>query len=377
MRPFLLAMLAVLLGPAVAQAAPPKPKYLNNLDRDYRSGDWVLQCASSQICRIVGVVKRSGKDSQTRAVVMISRGIEKNARYYVRWAFIDDNGFVVPPPDEAVRLFAKGRPRMPPPVPLRLGAPEGSPAHPLYRTHSDHGWRIVAALRSWPAAVLRNRGKLISEMPQGNLGRLLQIMDDLQQPVSSKLTKTEENQWMKEYHYTVVPARRTSVSAVPGLVLQSCKNWRLLNAVEGWEVDPTHLLWIAHCPDRARTFMQTRRNANGTVPGEYGAPVEFNVTDTRGRKRPVHAASFDSEASLLQLTIAQDGRWDCGLQLTYGFTNQGGFGVIEDRRMPLCRSIPEAYWLVAWAPTSWKYASPPPSNGGNALPANEGVTTAN
>jgi hypothetical protein len=168
MRPFFLAILIALLPPTAAQAAPPKPKYLEAIDRDYRSGDWVLQCDSSRICRIVGVVKRAGKGSDTRAVVTISRGIEKNPRYYVRWAFIDDHGFVLPPPDETARLYAKGRPKMPPPMPLRLGAAEGNPAYPTYRSHADHGWRIVAALRSWPEAVLRNRDTLISAMPQGN-----------------------------------------------------------------------------------------------------------------------------------------------------------------------------------------------------------------
>jgi hypothetical protein len=196
-------------------------------------------------------------------------------------------------------------------------------------------------------------------------------MDDLQQPLGTKLTKAEESQWMQEYHYTVVRAMRTELPTPPDMVLQSCHKQRRPNAFEGWDVDPQHLLWIAHCPDGAKVFMQTRKS------GEYGPPVQFDVTDSARRKRPVQAASFDGQTSLLQLIIAQDGRSDCGLRLTYGFTNQGGFGVIEDRRLTMCRRIPEAYWLVAWSPTSWKYASPPPSNGGNALPANEGVTTTN
>jgi hypothetical protein len=94
-----LLLLPLLCGwptPAAAQDASKMPGYLQDLDRAYRSGDWVLQCDSSRICRIVGVVKMSGRGTDMRAIVSVSRGIEKNARYYVRFAFIDDNGFVLP-----------------------------------------------------------------------------------------------------------------------------------------------------------------------------------------------------------------------------------------------------------------------------------------
>lgn len=354
MHTVLCAILTLLLWPLTAQATPAKPKYLQNLDRAYRSADWVLQCDSSQICRITGVVKKSGRDSTTRAVVVISRGIEKNPRYFVRWAFIDDHGFVLPPPDDTARLYSRGQPKMPPPLPLRLGAAEGDPAYPQYRSSPDHGWRIVEALRRWPRAVLRDRGTLISELPKGNLDKLLRIMDALQQPMSSNLTQTEQSQWLKEYHFTVVRAQRAKVPLPPLTVLQSCKNQPRPNAFEGWDVDPQHLLWIVHCREGAKVFMQKRKDGKCRCLDDYAPPVQFDVRDAAGRIRPVQAASFDEQTSLLQLTIAEDGRWDCGLRLRYGLTEQGGFGVIEDRRIAMCRSIPAAYWPLAWAPTSWK-----------------------
>jgi hypothetical protein len=354
MMRFLLLLFCLMPLAADAHAKNEMPQYLKDLAKAYRSGDWVLQCDSARICRILGVVKKSGPATEVRAIVQISRGIEKNAKYFVRFAFVDDHGFVVPPPDENARLYPSGLPKMPPPLLLKLGAAEGDASYPQFRVSHDQGWRIVSALRRWPGAVLRNRGAFISRMPKGNLNKLLRKMDDLQPALLSRLTAAEESKWLKEYHYIVLRARPAEGRPAPDDVLLSCDAQTHVIAHEGWQVDENHIFWIAHCPEGAKTFMQTRSKDPAAAPGDYGPPVKFDVTDARGRIRPVQDASFDIGTSVLQLVLAKDGRWDCGTRLQYGFTDQGAFGVIEDRRMPMCRRIPAAYWLRAWSPTSWK-----------------------
>jgi hypothetical protein len=354
MMRLLFMLISFVLFAAGAEAKDDKPQHLKDLDKAYTSGDWVLQCDSSRICRILGVVKKSGPETDVRAIVQISRGIEKNAKYFVRFAFIDDNGFVLPPPDENARLYSRGLPKMPPPILLKLGTAEGDATYPQYRASHDQGWRIVNALRRWPGAVLRNRGVFISLMPKGNLDKLLRKMDDLQIPLPSKLSAAEESQWMKEYHYTVLRARRSEGNLAPDDVLLSCDKQTRVISHEGWQVDHDHLFWIAHCPDGAKTFMQTKLKDPAAAMVEYGPPVKFDVMDTKGKKRPAQDASFDAEKSILQLVLAKDGRWDCGIRMRYGYTDQGVFGVIEDRRMPMCRGVPSEYWPLAWSPTSWK-----------------------
>lgn len=358
-RPGLLAVLALLclaLLPASARAAEDMPKYLQDLDRAYRSGDWVLQCDSARVCRILGVVRKSGRGSDTRAVVTISRGIGRQAQYHVRFAFIDDHGFDMPPPDQSVRLYTRGQPRMLPPVPLQLGAAEGDARYPQYRTNSEQAWRIVSALRHWPRAVLRGSGGAYSNLPMGNLDRLLRRMDRMQRPLAGSLSPAEEARWMKEYHYTVVRSRRPEDLAIPDDVMLACDSYTHVNSHEGWQVGPNHILWIAHCPEGAKIFLGERLTGADGERGRYRPPVPFHVRDAKGRIRPAHDANFDSERSLLQLMLEKNGRWDCGHRLQLGYLKQGGFGLIEDRRMPMCRGLPSAYWLLAWSPTSWKLA---------------------
>jgi hypothetical protein len=350
----LLATLFLWLLPLHAHAAEEMPQYLKDLDKAHRSGDWVLQCDSSRICRILGVVKKSGPASDTRAIITISRGIEKNARYYVRFSFVDDNGLVMPPPDEHVRLYSRGLPKMPPPVLLKLGPAEGEAAYPYYRVANDLGWRIVSGLQRWPGAVLRSRAKLVSLMPKGDLKKLLRKMDELQPPLSSVLTREEENKWMKEYNYVFVRVRPQEGQLTPDDVVLACKETRPAKSPEGWELNEDNLLWIARCPEGAKLFLQKRLKDPPVSFGEFAPPTSADVTDAQGRKRPVQDVQLDAATSILQLTIAQKDRWDCGLRLQYGYTKHGGFGVKEDRRMPMCRSIPQPYWLVAWAPTTWK-----------------------
>ncbi len=353
-KPLFTAFLWLILSSAVLQANEPKPKYLEALDKSYRSGDWILQCDSSRICRIIGVVEKSGDESEMRAIVTISRGIEKNAKHYVRFAFIDDYGFVLPPPDEHARLYSRGQPKMPPPILLQLGAAEGDPAYPQYRVPSDQGWRIISAFRRWPGVVLRTRAAFLSHLPKGNLGKLLRKMDELQPALSSVLSADEQSKWMKEYNYIFVRVPPVKGLPTPDDVLLSCDTQTHVNSNEGWQLDQKTILWIAHCPGRARTFLQRRQMDPAVAMDEYGTLIDADVTDTKGVKRLVHDASFDSAVSILEMTIAKKGRWDCGIRLQYGYTKQGEFGVKEDRRMPICRQIPSAYWPLAWAPTSWR-----------------------
>jgi hypothetical protein len=364
-------MLAALIASGTAAqagaGAEQRPQYLQDLSRAYRAGDWVLQCDSSRICRILGVVRTSGRDTDRRAIIVISRGIEANAQYFVRFAFIDDHGLVLPPPAEPIWLYATGRPGLPLPLRLTLGPAEGEAEAPLYRVGADQAWRVVNALRRWPGAVLRGPGGVTSRMPRGDLAALLAQMDALQVSPASRMSAEEENQWMREYHYAVVRARPATGLPHPDAVAQSCGDHGQVVAQESWAVDADAVLWIAHCSAEAKIFMQ-RREA-----GALAEPVPLHVTHITGTRRPVREARFDRETSFLQLLLSDEGRWDCGTRVRYGYTDQAAFGVIEDRHMPLCRAIPAGYWLRVWSPTSWRYADAPPSDEGNALPPTEGV----
>lgn len=347
------AALAVFLA-IPAAASEPWPRFLLDLDRAYRAGDWVLQCDSSRICRILGVVRHKGGDADARAVVIISRGIEANARYYLSLAFIDDEGFSLPAPQDEIRFGAPGRNLRT--IPLTLGEPIGDPAYPLYRAAPDSGWRIVAALRSARGMELRRSAGLVSRLPRGDLDALLRRMDELQSPLSAHLGPDEESRWMQEYNYSVVRAHPPEVLAAPDAVLNACTGEHRIIRHETWQLDPANLLHIAHCPEGGYTFLQTRPAPQGPMLQAYAPPIQIDVLGPDGAKRPAQAVSFDPASSILELTMTQNGRWDCGLRLQYAWTDRAAFGVIEDRRMPMCRNIPPAYWLVAWKPTSWRYA---------------------
>lgn len=354
-------------GTAAHAGAGERPQFLQDLSRAYTAGDWVLQCDSARICRILGVVRTTAPGTDSRAIIVISRGIEANARYFVRLAFIDDHGLVLPPPAEPVWLQATGRPGLPAPLGLTLGPAEGEAEAPLYRVSADQAWRVVNALRRWPGAVLRRRGGVIARMPRGDLAALLARMDALQASPGSRMSADEERQWMREYHFRIVRAQSAAGLSAPDTVVQSCGDHRQVVAQESWAVDADAVLWIAHCPDGARAFLHRHKD------GEFAPPEPLYVTHISGTLRPIADARFDRATSFLELLLADKGRWDCGTRVRYAYTDAAAFGVIEDRHMPLCRSIPAVYWLRVWSPTSWRYADAPPSDEGNALPPTAGI----
>jgi hypothetical protein len=362
-------MLAALIasGTAGPAAAEEQPQFLKDLSRAYTAGDWVLQCDSGRICRILGVVKTTARGTDMRAIIVISRGIEANARYFVQLGFIDDHGLVLPPPDEPVWLHATGRPGLPSPLRLTLGPAEGDGDAPFYRVTRDQAWRVVNALRRSPHAVLRRRGGVIAQMPRGDLDGLLARMDALQVALSSRLSAAEESRWMREYHHAVVRARPAAGLSAPDAVVQSCHGHGQVVARESWAVADDAVLWIAHCADSAKAFLHRRDG------GAWASPVPLYVTHISGTLRPIMEARFDPETSLIEVLISEKRRWDCGTRVRYGYTDQAAFGVIEDLHMPLCRAIPAGYWLRVWSPTSWHYADDPPSDEGNALPPSGGV----
>jgi hypothetical protein len=337
------------------------PDYLQDLDRTYRAGDWTLQCNSTQFCQIIGVVKIPKDYVGVRAVVMINRGIAKDAKPVLRFAFIDSTGSLgVPPPAEGWRLYSRGLPRMPPPIKLTLGEPQGNGA---YRASPEVASKVISALRRWPGSVIRDRGLKIAAMPRGDLDRLFRKMDRLQHPKQPQMTDAEKAEWLKEYRYTIL--RSSPVDELPtlDLVLLSCDTRTYVNRPFGARIGPMHILWTADCPAGTKIFVQK--------DGEE--PILFEVRDNMKKIRPHSYAGMD-EQSLLHIHIPDQQGSICGRYLKMGFTGEM-FAMIEDRQFDRCRAVPNDFWPIMWSPTSWKYAGPPPTNEGNAPPAIEGVKT--
>lgn len=358
---FTLALVGCLLMATAAQAKADnaKPKYLRDLERPYNAGDWTLQCDSSRLCQIIGVVKppRSGKG--LRAVVMIRRGIAPGAAPSLRIAFIDPIGFLGGEVStETWRLYARGLPKMPPPLRLGLGTIEGDGG---YRAEPAQAQRLLGALQRWPGSVISDRGRTIARMPRGNLSRLLRKMDRLQHPSKPRLSAAEEATWLKQYHY-VVQRSAPADMAVPDMVLLSCDTRTYVNEPRGVRFGTSHYLWTASCPEGTKVFLQK----------EGKDPVKFDLRDEQGKIRPHDHAEFNA-ASLLELSLPRKGNALCGRYLKFGFSG-GTFVMIEDRRYDRCRMVPPEFWPLVWHPTSWRYSDAPPSNGGNAPPANEGVS---
>lgn len=349
-----------LLAAAATQPAEKRePDYLKDLDRPYHAGDWTLQCNGSLFCQIIGVAKVPKNNVGVRVVVMINRGIPKDAKPVVRMAFIDSMGsLAVPPPIDGWRLYARGLPKMPPPIKLALGEPQTNGA---YRASPEVAARIVSALRRWPGSSVRNRGQKIATMPSGDLDRLFRKMDRLQHPKRPRMTDTEKAEWLKEYHYTILRSSPADETPVPDLVLLSCDTRTHVNRPRGDRIGPKHILWSADCPEGTKIFVQQRLEE----------PRIFNVRDNAG-KVWMHSYAGLDENSLLEIHIPGKANEICGRRLKLGFNGEV-FDMIEDRRYSRCRAVPADFWPVMWAPTSWKYADPPPANGGNAPPSVEGV----
>lgn len=358
---FLAALLAMLMPLGIAHAQTGMPDYLKDLDRAYHAGDWTLQCNASRFCQIIGVVKVPSNRVGVRAIVLINRGIAKDAQPSLRFVFVDAAGSLsVPPPAEGWRLYAGGLPKMPPPFRLALGKadPQGA-----YRASPEVSARVIGALQRWPRSAIRDRGQLVAKMPRGNLARLLRKMDRLQHPKKPRMTPAETSSWLKQYHYVTLRSSAVDL-AVPDMVLLSCDTRTYVNQPAGVRVGPKHLLWTADCPEGTKVFLQH----------EGKEPAKFDVRDDKGKIHPHRYAGFNADQSVLELQLPHKGNDGCGKWLKTGFTGRG-FVLIEYRRYERCRAVPNAFWPVMWHPTTWKYADTPPSNGGNAPPASEGVWT--
>lgn len=301
----------------------------------------MLQCDSSRICRIIGVVRKSGGGTDIRAIVMIERGHSKGAMAAVRMAFVDDDGFAVAlRPTDGWRLYASGVERTPTPVPLGPLALDADKAFGLGARQSHD---VVSALSRWPASLIANHGTLIARMPKGDLRKLFQTMNKIQHPKKG-LTVEEEAQWMRKYHYSVVRAKPAAEIAAPDSISLACDTRTYTISQEAWWLDKGYLLWFVKCPEGTKLFTQ--------VEGEE--PKETKLIDDKGKPRKVSDAVFDPDTSTFTLIMPKKHRWDCGRQLRYGYTRDQGFGTIEDRQLTLCRGIAPQYWPLVWSPNSWK-----------------------
>ncbi len=349
MNRLLLTLVLALLAYAPARAQPEaeKPRYLRQLSQQYRAGDWILQCDSWAACHILGVVGTGGNPARLRPVIMIRRGWKRDARFELRIALIDGYGEVQKlVPGQAGTFLARRTTRAPRGIDFALGPTGKEGAFAVTGADPD---RLVGVLRRWPDGrlVLGNGPAL--PLPRGNLDYLLRKMEQLQFPKHDPLSKSQRADWMKEYHYRLVPIARTS-AGVPDQVNLACETVTHATAVEGWQLDRRNRLWIAQCPEASWLFLQ--------IDGKE--PVSFDLKDRQGRVQPRLRAAIDPDSGLLEIRLTHQGRGDCGQFVRFGWTDQASFGMIEHRVLYTCRFVPAQFWPLSWTPSSWKFVTPTP-----------------
>jgi hypothetical protein len=358
----LASLLGLSVAPARAETPPEMPRYLRQLDRAVNAGDWTLQCDASQFCQIIGVVRPPRNHIGVRAVVMIERGIGKDAAPRLRMAFLDSTGaLAVPPPEDNWRLISRGLMQSEA-LPLGFGPREADGA---YRASPEATPAIIAALQRWPGAAVHNGERRIARMPRGDLARLMARMERLQHPGTDPLTPAERAQWLQEYHYVTLRGEVEDFEGLaPDAIEDACSARALPNRPFLYRIGPEHRLWIAECPEGNQIFLQP----------DGAKPIHFEMKDTAGAVRRHDYAGFDGE-SLLVLQLPQRNRIDCGHWVKFGWTGSA-FAMILHRRYARCRAVPYDFWPRVWYPTSWRQIDPPPSDEGNASPAPETLSPA-
>jgi len=367
--PFLwVALLLTLLAAAAplraeTPAPPEMPRYLRQLDTPVNAGDWTLQCDGAAFCQIIGVVTPPRNHIGVRTVVMISRGIARDAPFKLRLAFLDSTGaLAVPPPEDYWRLIPRGRLRGRRALPLGLGPMEADGA---YLASPEAAAAIIAALQAWPGAAVHNGERVIARMPRGNLARLLRRMERLQHPATDPLTPAERSAWLQEYHYTVhrgAPDEEAETYPAPDPVEAACGASALANRPFVYRIGPAHRLWVAECPDGHHIFLHP----------DGGEAEHFEIRDTDGAVRRHDYAGVGEDGLLVLQLPGKGGRIDCGHWVRFGWAGTG-FAMILNRRYDRCRVVPYDFWPRVWSPTSWRYAGQTPSDGGDAPPSPEGV----
>lgn len=344
MSRLLLFLLLVLVPSDLARARPEaeKPRYLRQLSQQYRAGDWVLQCDSWAACHIMGVVATGRKAERLRPVIMIRRGWNRSDGFEVQIALIDGYGEVQSlKPGQAGRFLARQTTRAPRVIDFTLAATGKGQAYPVSGTDVS---RLVGVLRRWPDGRLVLGAGPPLPLPRGNLDYLLRKMEQLQFPKRDPLSKSQRADWMKEYHYRLLPITPAR-TGVPDEVNLACDTLTYAPAAEGWQLDQRNRLWIAQCPEASRMFLQ--------VDGKE--PVTFNLKDRNGRVQTGLRAYFDPASGLLEVRLSYKDRGDCGQFVRFGWTDQASFGIIEHRVLYTCRFVPARFWPLSWTPSSWKF----------------------
>ncbi len=372
MRPkWLFALLASVLTalPVRAQTTAPTaelPRYFRQLEAAYHAGDWTLQCSSDRSCTIIGARNIPLGNGARRVVVLITRQANAGAELVLDLAITDDIGFPeVLDQSGALQLATNAYLLAPAALPISIDGPialDGLHDEAVYRVPPDQARAVLAAVQDWPHSELRHGGHRLAGMPRGDLAHLLRQMERLQHPRTPPPTAAEEADRMREYHFELVHFTQSAVSP-PDEIHLACATQTHATSIDGAQLDSGHTLWITICPEGAYLNMQDQ---GGTLNA-------FDLRDRAGEVQLLTWAEFDRAAALLELLRSPHQRWDCGDRLRMGYTAQGNFAIIENRRYTRCRGVPARLWPQFWAPNSWRFVDQPPSNEGSAPPAIEGV----
>jgi hypothetical protein len=303
-------------------------------------------------CRILGVVEMRENTSEIRPVVMIDRRGKANAAFQVQIAFIDAYGQPAKTPDgDQWRVQARAEDA--PAFAFDLRAANAVNAHPVAPAFAE---TLVDWLGERRNAVLDDGIGSRLRMPRGALAKLVQTMDRLQRPKTDPLSAAERSAWLKQYHYKIVHVKRATGAEAPDDVKFGCDERPYPRYIDALQLDPEHVFWIAHCPEGSRMFLQKSGRE----------PIDFDLRRFNGGVQRDVYSDFDPQTSLLTVEISQGQRGDCGQRVRFGWTDQQNFGMIEHRRMTMCRHVPANLWPLFWSPTRWSYVGGPPSSSGDA-----------
>jgi Protein of unknown function (DUF1176) len=325
------------------QATKKNPGYVRDQGPEMRSGDWYLLCDAQNNCAIRGVVKRLKRPAQSRALVMLDRGADANAPWYVRIVFLDNAGRdesreALP---EGLRLFRISETHKRTPVPLELEGGAGNPVRYLPRSRIS---AFFAMLTGNKKTEIREQGLAFATMPHGNLRKLLDYAEREQRSHVPQVApeELEGNGGPPRFDFDIFAAEDEIATAKPELEQPCGELAPRRNRV--WKLTQSARLWLVDCPRETKVYRQFRG----------GVIEQLHLDDLNGKRYHPRQVEFDPATGLMMMIVRKKGRSDCGYQMSWGWNGDNGFVLISSAKMPLCRNIPTLYWPKLWEAGRWR-----------------------
>ena len=306
-------------------------------------GDWLLVCEDDGDCSITGVPLPQAMPGYPRAVVTIWRQNRGGAQRQIAFRLIDDTGV----PQGSVDQLGVGQTvtdgvMATLQVDDTINSPHGEVLMPEYAAG-------VIGVIAWekPRHLLHGFGA-VGAMPQGDLVRLLQRMDQVQTRVNDLPPPTIEDRPRPEI--VLFPRDQVETPVAHPVLSRACEGAPYSHA-RGFALDHTTvptLLVLVSCG--GRDFAYTWYPAGAAPPRPLHLPRQREARYSRT------AASFDADLGMLVLTDHPVLAADCGARHSYGWVDGQGWLLLATQIMPRCgtgllpESWPTSFMLDGWGP---------------------------